>query len=229
MEKVEHAIKLRELSYLYEPWMLWIFVSAMALLAIYRIQFPNYLQIGRWNLGHYRIAKQLFAEGEFGLRIDWLIGFPVMAAGISLFIFLAQKAYNPCVEGFVSYLIVFGVISLALILKMLAISGTQTFGTSAVALRVYFGNTIILTQLTSFILLALSLIIALSYDSDLEIYIWIGFGILLLNYLVRLIRGTIAAFQERISLNYIILYLCTLEILPLAVLVKAWMSAQTTC
>ena len=229
MEKTEHAIKLRELSYLYEPWMLWIFISAMALLAIYRIQFPNYLQIGRWNLGHYRIAKQLFAEGEFSLRIDWLIGFPVMTAGISLFLFLAQKFFNPCIEGFVHYLVVFGIVSVVLLLKMLAISGTHTFGTRAVALRIYFGNTIILTQLTSFILMALSLIIALSYDADLRVYIWIGFGIMALNYLIRLIRGTIAAFQERISLNYIILYLCTLEILPLAVLVKAWMSVQTTC
>lgn len=209
--------------------MLWIFISAMALLAVYRIQFPNYLQIGRWNLGHYRIAKQLFAEGEFGLRIDWLIGFPVMSAGISLFVFLAQKSVNPCFEGIGNYFTVLGIISIVLILKMLAISGAHTFGTRAVALRIYFGNTIILTQLTSFILMALSLIIALSYDADQTIFVWIGFGILGLNYLIRLIRGTIAAFQERISLNYIILYLCTLEILPLAVLVKAWMSVQTTC
>lgn len=229
MEEAELVINNRELVYLYEPWMIWVFISTMALWAVYRVQFPSYIQLGKWNFTHYRIAKQTFADGEFGLRFDWLIGFPLMSASIALFLFLAQKSYAPCWEGFVNYATLYGVVTLVYLVKMLVIAGVDNFSSKGVALRIYFGNTIILSQITAFLILLLSIVMALSYGKPSHIFIWIGLGLLLLSYLIRLVRGTIAAFEERISLNYIILYLCTLEILPLAVMIKAWMSVSFNC
>ena len=229
MEEAGLVINNRELIYLYEPWMIWIFISTMALWAIYRVQFPGYIQLGKWNFSHYRIAKQVFSEGEFGIRIDWLIGFPIMSASIALFLFLAQITQTPCWDGFGNYMTLFGIVTLVFLVKMLVIAAIDTFSSKEIALRVYFGNTVILSQIAAFLLLFLSIVMALTYGNPSSLLIWIGLFILLISYLIRLTRGIIAAIQERISLNYLILYLCTLEILPLAVLIKAWMSMNISC
>lgn len=221
----------REVSNLYEPWMFWVFIVALALIALVRIQFPAYMQLVRWNFSNYRIARQAFVENEPLIHTSWLLMFPVMLSGISLFVYLAlagdpELCMASSFSGFVRVaLIVLGIF----VLKMLVINLVNTVALKTAALRIYLGNTLLLEQSVSLALLILSAMMALAWGGPSSWMIYTGAGLLALVYFLRLTRGVLAALEERISLYYIILYLCALEFLPLAVLVKAWYLSLTHC
>jgi len=57
--------------------------------------------------------------------------------------------------------------------------------------------------------------------SQQEIFIWISLSILILLWLFRLLRGLVIGFrQTNFSKSYIFLYLCSLEILPIIIVIK---------
>lgn len=211
--------------------MLWVFLGALALLAIVRIQFPAYGQLVRWNFSNYRIARQAFAENEPLIHTSWLLMMPVMILGFALFAQLALHAVDPdCATLSLSmFLRICAILAIGLVIRLLAIDLLHTLAGKISALRIYLGNVLILNQSVSILFLALALAMALTYGGA-ELGVVIS-GVVLfgLTYLLRLIRGVMAAINERISLNYIILYLCALEFLPLAVMVKAWLLTHTGC
>jgi hypothetical protein len=56
------------------------------------------------------------------------------------------------------------------------------------------------------------------------VFIYTGFGILILFLVIRLIRGLIIGFNNpRASKFYLFLYLCTLEILPFVIMIKLFL------
>jgi hypothetical protein len=221
----------REVANLYEPWMFWVFIVALALIALVRIQFPVYAQLVRWNFSNYRIARQAFVENEPLIHTSWLLMLPVMLSGIALFLYLALQGTDAyCLPAtFGSFLRIVLIVLGVFILKMLTINLVDTVAAKTAALRIYLGNTFLLVQSVSIVLLLLSAMMALAWGGPSDWMIYSGAGLLGFIYLVRLARGIIAALEERISLNYIILYLCALEFLPLAVLAKAWYLSLTHC
>lgn len=74
-------------------------------------------------------------------------------------------------------------------------------------------------QLIGIILIPLTIILMLNPSFYLPI-IYVGLAIYSVFIMVRLFRGTSYAIQNKIPWYYIILYLCTLEILPLGVLFR---------
>ncbi len=60
-----------------------------------------------------------------------------------------------------------------------------------------------------------------SYPAQ-KIILYIAVILLIILYIVRIFRGILISFKKRLSVFYIILYLCTLEILPVIVLYKLY-------
>jgi hypothetical protein len=54
----------------------------------------------------------------------------------------------------------------------------------------------------------------------------IGISLILLCLIIRIIRGISLSFKLKVSILYIILYLCTLEILPLLIFLKLIISSR---
>jgi hypothetical protein len=77
-------------------------------------------------------------------------------------------------------------------------------------------------QLVGIILIPLTIILMLN-PAFYKIIIYAGVAIYMVFMAVRLFRGASYAIQNKIPWYYIILYLCTLEILPLGVLYKLLM------
>ncbi len=221
----------REVANFYEPWMLWVFLVALALLAVVRIQFPTYAQLVHWNFSNYRIARQAYAENEPLIHPSWLLMMPVTILGFGLFTQLALHSVDGACAGLspVMFLRICAILVIGLLLRLLAVDLIHTLAGKTTVLRIYLGNVLILNQSVGVLLLVLALVMAVSYGgADLPVVV-AGLVLFGLAYMLRLIRGVLAAINERISLNYIILYLCALEFLPLAVMVKAWMLTRTGC
>lgn len=231
LTQVRFEPQIREVDHLFEPWMGVVFVGALIVVAIIKVQFPAFLQMIRWNFSNYRITRQAMAEGDFEYRPEMLLLFPVMLASLAWFIYLYVTAHPLfCYpEGVWSFLKLLLILGLMYVVKLLSIALVNELTNGPTALRIYLGNTLLLNLTMALPLLVLSLMLALS-AGNLQSGLFIAGAVLLSGaYLLRLTRGVLAAIQERISLNYIILYLCTLEFLPLAVVSKAWLSVYGAC
>lgn len=75
-------------------------------------------------------------------------------------------------------------------------------------------------QLTGMILLPLSASLLYLKYSPVEMLVTIGGSIIILLYILRLIRLLSFFIRRRVSIIYYILYICALELLPVALVVK---------
>ncbi|MCH2199021.1 MAG: DUF4271 domain-containing protein [Flavobacteriales bacterium] len=216
--------RLREVDHLFEPWMTWFLLGALILVVLVKVQYPQYIQLLGYNFTNYRIAKQTFIDNEYQIKPDWLFMFPVLVIGHALFLFLFLKssASFAIAEGVGPFLTMCFLVAMVFMLKIVAMQLVSTIGKPGNSLKVYYGNSILVSELTGSVLLLLSIAASLSEGGPAPLLIYVGIGIYLLSYLFRLFRGVIAAIENRITLNYIILYLCTLEILPFVVLLKVF-------
>jgi hypothetical protein len=124
--------------------------------------------------------------------------------------------------GLQAYLQILLIVFLVFVLKLIVMEAAGSLSVKNDLLREYRANTLLFTILTGILLTPLCIGTSLTIGEN-EDWIWIiGIAIYLFFYLIRLWRGAISALQQGVRFYYIILYLCTLEILPLAVLIKAW-------
>ncbi|MCH2234814.1 MAG: DUF4271 domain-containing protein [Crocinitomicaceae bacterium] len=80
---------------------------------------------------------------------------------------------------------------------------------------------------TSSLLLSVVLIFTFALDNEQSfIVLWVILGILILGLVIREIQSLIRAVTAKVSVLYIILYLCTLEIVPLLVILRVFTSNE---
>lgn len=208
--------------------MLWFFLLALAVIALVRVQYPKYIQLIGSNFTSYRIARQTFAQSEYQSRPEWIVSFIVTIVSISLFGYLniiSQSSDSS--GGIVFYLKILLATGLIFVLKIMAGLLVESLSKKLESIRIYLGNTFLISFLASAVLLPISLAMALDNSGNIAVLGWIGLGVLGAAFLLRLARGVSHAISERIPLYYIILYLCTLEILPLGVLIKVILISYT--
>ena len=106
-------------------------------------------------------------------------------------------------------------------LKTIIISGTSVLFQTKESLNTYLSLNIISLQILGIVLLPISILI--SYGPSINPLILLGLGILLISlfFMYRLIRAfSLAVKQTNSQWFHILLYICTLEILPLLPLSK---------
>jgi hypothetical protein len=142
---------------------------------------------------------------------------------IGLYCFSAAEYYNLIptgIKGIIIWLIAFGIISLAVTLRHLACIITGAISEEHEVFREYLLS---IYQSYRFGALFLSaIIILITYTRILPVNDLIISGIVILSimYLIRVIRLLIIFLNRNISIFYLILYLCALEILPVLIIAK---------
>ncbi len=142
---------------------------------------------------------------------------------LGLFSYSAAEYYNLIPKGFkgiLIWLISIGIISLAVTLRHLACIITGAVSGEQEVFREYLLS---IYQSYRFGAIFLSaIIILMSYTRILPVNDLIISGIVILGimYLIRVIRLLIIFLNRNISIFYLILYLCALEILPVLIIAK---------
>ena len=142
---------------------------------------------------------------------------------ISLFSYSALEYYDLIqfkTEGILLWLIILGILMLAVTLRHIVSILTGNVSGQNEAFREY-----LLAVYQSYWFSALFLfvfIIMISYTAFFSVTLWYIMGILVLGlmYLIRLTRLLIIFLNRKISIFYLILYLCALEILPVLITFK---------
>jgi hypothetical protein len=142
---------------------------------------------------------------------------------ISLFGYLLLKHFNIGIEGiggYLTWLICFGVVTAAITLRHLICITIGNISSEEDTFNEYMIGVYHTYRAGGIAFLIVSLIIL--YTTFLPVDVWFTSGIILaaILYIIRIIRLFLIFMTRHVSILYLILYLCALEILPVVIIAK---------
>jgi len=203
-------------------WEIGIFIVSLLLLVFVRLFHSSYLRLISEAAINLNAATRMFREKSLS-RIQASMQMEVLFYIVfSLFIYQFLEVIHIHIHPIpiVEYLIIcVGVIGFFLAKRALYIlqgnickSFTET--------KEYLFHMNIYNQILTVLLFPISIVISFSKLSDLYLPVFVGIFLICVSYLFVVMRGIKILMQKRFSIFYLILYLCTLEILPLLYVYK---------
>jgi hypothetical protein len=168
---------------------------------------------------HY--ASQLIREGNiFNERVS-IVLFLIYLIAFSIFLYEGLKIFSQVtgfIPDFIFYLKLLAGIFLFWIAKVAVIQITGMIFTTQKRSFEYLLNAYMINLIIGLFLVCI--LLPMIYLNG-KVFFFIGMGFLLIMFVFKLVKGITIGFSfAKFSRFHLFLYLCTLEILPLAVLVK---------
>lgn len=116
------------------------------------------------------------------------------------------------------FLKVSGVIAVVYLAKLLVVRFLQFLFQTDAGFSEYIFNTFLINKVLGLLLLPCVIGLAFLSPAYVDAFIYAGLGLVSGAYIYRLVRGMLSGIAQNVSRFYLILYLCTLEILPLVVI-----------
>jgi hypothetical protein len=198
-------------------WFIGVFILVLILLASVRLFFNKYLNQLFHAIVNYATSSRLFRDRSVSIthpsfRLDLIFYFI-----FSIFIFQFFVEFNISLSqaGFISYLIILGLVVSYYTLKRLAYSFTGIVAENTTETNEFLYNLLLHNRILGLFLIPVTLVIAFTTLQNPRLVFYAGLLIFGAFYLLLLIRGAQILMTKHFSIFYMILYLCTLEILPL--------------
>jgi len=199
-------------------WLVGLLVLMFLLFATVKLIFNKYLSQLVQSTINYSTFTRLFRERYFNLfhasfRLDVIFNMTLALFGyqfISIFKinFGLSKSYSV-------YLACLGIVIGYFTAKRILYYLIGILTESKHEVQEYLFSITVYNRVLGLFLLPVSATIAFIPLSQVEILLFAGLGIIIIFYLLSLIRGGKIFLKKQFSISYLILYLCTLEFLPL--------------
>ena len=216
--------ELRAVDALGSGWLAGIVVLSFGMLAWVNMVSPKqWMVIGR-SFAAFRLGRHRLRE-ELDVRDRTLTGLMVMASVlIAMFAYQALLFHGwmqPGIAGFGRVLLVVAVVTVGQLVLVRTISVLQD---GAGALEEYLYTVIVFHVALGLLLLPVVLLMSFPSQVAWRQWIWLaGAGITTATIIFRWVRVVAIGAGNGVPLRYIFLYICTLEILPVGlVLERAW-------
>lgn len=203
-------------------WFAFVFLGSLILLAIVRSSFGNYLLNLFQSLVNYSTASRMCRERNAALtRGSFILNtFSYLVLGL-FFYQVAQILFSqPPIGKFWLFLIIQGSIVVAIFSKKLVYLTTGFVIENLSDTSEFLYHFDIHLKISGILLLPVVALAAWSPTGSPDNYMVAGLTIISILYIFLLWRGTIIFLKKQFSIFYLFLYLCTLEILPLLILLK---------
>ena len=218
LEKVEVVFAGKKVFRSNPDWLVGVLVLSIILFASVRLIFNKYLNQLIQSTTNYSTFTRTFRERYFNLlhasfRLDLI--FHLISA---LFIYQFLNAFKISVGGsksYYSYLICLGTVIGYFWAKRIVYFIIGILTESKAEVQEYLFSITVYNRVLGLILLPVTATIAFVPVAQIEILLFAGLGIIVIFYLMSLIRGGKIFLKKHFSISYLILYLCTLEFLPL--------------
>lgn len=221
---LENTIELRTSPNLFEAWMVPIFLVIFILFAYIKVNHgKKFEQIFNsvFRLGY---LKQMMREEQVNTKRSSFALNVVFVLMLGLFIyqfFVVQKITLLDQSGFILYSICVGILSLIYTGKYVVIKFFESLVKFNGPLEEYLYNVVQINK-TIGILLFPTLIACTFLNKEFAPIFFISVTLFLAAFVIfRLLRGLAIGFSYNVSKLYIILYLCTVELIPFILLAKA--------
>ena len=233
---IAQAGTLKPTPILFEVWMIGVLVSVLIILAWIRVSSPeSFAQLSK-GLFNVRLLRQLIREeGTIASLVSRLLSwcFFLMVALTAYLGIAVSGVHTFGLSGFTLYAVLAGGL---LVIYLIKIAGLLIFrflvggdyGLNEMIFNLVAHNNIVGLLVFPIVIIAAVVPTELYNETagvtqSIVSALLLGLAalIVIVAYVSRLVRGIINSVQQRLPSIYIILYLCTLEFLPLALLVKA--------
>ena len=203
-------------------WFAFVFLGSLVLLAIVRSSFGNYLLNLFQSMINYSTASRMFRERNAALTRGSFILNTFSYLVIGLFFFQVTQTFfaQPPIGKFWLFLIIQGSIIVTVFSKKLVYLSTGFVIENLSDTSEFLYHFDIHLKISGILLLPVVALIAWSPAGSPHNYMVAGLTIISILYIFLLWRGTIIFLKKQFSIFYLFLYLCTLEILPLLILLK---------
>lgn len=206
-----------------KDWLSGIVVLAVVALGFLRISSYKYLKELFSATFYFNVANKLFTSVNIrnsfpSIALDVLF---LLNTGVFLFeamVFFERSIFN--LSGIVLLLVIIGVIVVYGGVKRTVYLMVGYVFDKQVAVREYLYNASLLSKVYGILLVPIIAIVPYVHALLVSQLIKIGAGLFILLFVIQLIRGGRIILQQSLSIFYLFLYFCALEILPLLILYK---------
>jgi hypothetical protein len=199
-------------------WLIGVLLLIFFLFATVRLIFNKYLSQLIHSTINYSTFTRMFRERYFNLlhasfRLDLIFN---LTLALFSYQFLSLYKINlGFSKSYSVYLACLGVVIGYFIAKRIVYFLIGILTESKTEVQEYLFSITVFNRVLGLFLLPLSAVIAFIPLKKVEVLLFAGLGIILIFYLLSLIRGAKIFLKKQFSISYLILYLCTLEFLPL--------------
>ncbi|HEY3372217.1 MAG TPA: DUF4271 domain-containing protein [Prolixibacteraceae bacterium] len=218
LKNVEVVFPGKKLTRNNPDWLVGVLVLAFFLFATVRLIFNKYLsQLAQATI-NYSTFTRVFREKYFNFfhasfRLDVVFNLIMSLFGYQ---FLSNYKVNFGIRNsFYVYLICLGIVIGYFIVKKVLYFLVGIMTESRREVKEYLFSITVFNRVLGLFLLPVTAIIAFVPLYQPELLLFSGLGIILIFYLLSLARGVKIFLRKHFSISYLILYLCTLEFLPL--------------
>ncbi len=204
-------------------WLVGILVLTFLLFATVRLIFNKYLSQLVQSTINYSAFTRLFRERYFNLfhasfRLDIIFNLIIALLGYQ---FLSAYKINFGISNSLYvYLVCLGIVITYYTAKKIIYLLIGILTESKQEVQEYLFSIKVFNRVSGLFLLPVSAAIAFIPLSQVEPLLYAGAGITGIFYLMTIIRGGKIFLTKQFSISYLILYLCTLEFLPLVLIYK---------
>lgn len=211
----------------FPDWYFLVLIVILAGIAWARIAFGRFLNLIWISAYSYQFASKTLSEQSvlqkrFGLAMDLLY----LING-SLFLFLLNLHFNPGIfpeSGIEVVLISFLLLFSLLLFRVFVMRFTAFLFQRNELFKGFLYHFFIYNKVIGMVITPFLIAIPYSEGPLKEILIYTGVSLIVINQLIRLFRAAVYVFKNVVLFFYLILYLCTLEILPILVVIKVLLS-----
>ena len=206
-------------------WLFWPLLGLVVFFILTRYKHRTFISQTVASVFYPRMSARLMKEKNESTSpvIQSLLFFYFLTTG--LFVFMAMNYYGLYIfytHGFYSYIVFSLLITVIYFLKIGSIKMLGYVFQQRKVIDEYIHNLKLFNITTGIFLLPVTICIPFlnAYLVDEVHLIETGFALYVIVFFFKLLRGFFVSYRQSISIFYILLYLCTLEILPLALLLR---------
>ncbi len=196
-------------------------IGVIFLLIIWsRLRFRKYFSLLLRGPYSYSLSVGLHYDNNSNLmKLSFLMNMVfVMTLGLFLTLIMQYYSIKPLNYNYLLYFVVLSVaIALLYQLKAMVCHFTGLIFSSKNIFREYIHHFFLLNKNLGIYLFPMVIMLHFVQYEKLYLIIYFAIGIIVAFYIIRFIRGIQIIFRNRISIFYMILYLCILEALPILV------------
>lgn len=209
--------------YLSEDWIYAVVLVILSALAYIRYSYPQRLVRLATAVLRVRVLFQLMREEMVMTHHTALTLFVIFSGSTGTLLYLAAQRFSlPTPEGLGWWMfpIATGAVAAIYLWKIVLVKIIQLLFGGNGGLTAYINYTFVINALLGVIWLPFIVIASVTLPQTAAIFLIIAAGLFVIAWLTRIVQGILFAKHQGVFSVYIILYLCALEILPLAVIAK---------
>jgi hypothetical protein len=204
-------------------WIFFTFLLSLFLIAILRVFYQKKFTLFINAFVSKRFSNQIIREENALTQSTSVILSVVFFLSISLFFYLVSEHFQQSVMGLIGFQKFSVIFIMCISFYLIKLFVNKFWGYIFKVYKEideYIINQFLVLQILGILLTICCILIAYNFSFDQLYAIYFGFGIMILGFIVRMIKSIGIANMNTYSPIYIFLYLCTLEILPLIIIVK---------